>query len=127
MGMTKAELSAYMREIGRKGGRVGGKRRLDTMTPAARSRCASHAAQARWAKRPRAEWSPAVWPPGTTFVIQWADGVRLTNCVLSRYTARRVYWFKPEYDGANHNARRHRLDDFKAEVESGHIWKSRYV
>jgi len=41
-------LSAYMAAMGRKGGMVGGKRRLVTMTPEARKRAAAKAAQARW-------------------------------------------------------------------------------
>jgi hypothetical protein len=47
-----ADLSAYMAAIGRKGGQIGGKRRLKTMTKAARSRVAAKAAKARW-KKPR--------------------------------------------------------------------------
>jgi hypothetical protein len=43
-------LSAYMAAMGRKGGMVGGKRRLVTMTPEARKRAATKAAQARWGK-----------------------------------------------------------------------------
>jgi hypothetical protein len=45
-------LSAYMAAIGRKGGQIGGKRRMTTMTPAARKKVAAKAARARW-KRPR--------------------------------------------------------------------------
>jgi hypothetical protein len=45
------DLSAYMAAMGRKGGKVGGKRRLVTMTPAARKRAASKAAQARWGRK----------------------------------------------------------------------------
>ena len=41
-------LSAYMAAMGRKGGQIGGKRRLLTMTPAARKAAAAKAAQARW-------------------------------------------------------------------------------
>jgi hypothetical protein len=128
--MTKAEISAFMAEMGRKGGLIGGKRRLDTMTPAERSACASQAARARWVKprttdQRRVEWSLAAWPSGTTFAIYFQDGTRMTNCVISRYTAARVYWFKPEYDGDNRNARRHRLDDFKADVANGTIRKSK--
>ncbi|MBS1911716.1 MAG: histone H1 [Bacteroidetes bacterium] len=37
-------------ELGRKGGLVGGKRRLETMTPEQRSEVARKAAQARWSK-----------------------------------------------------------------------------
>jgi hypothetical protein len=44
-------LSAYMAAMGRKGGIVGGKRRLVTMTPAARKKAATKAAQARWGKK----------------------------------------------------------------------------
>ena len=39
-----------MRQMGAKGGRIGGKRRLETMTDSARSRVARKAAKARWAK-----------------------------------------------------------------------------
>jgi hypothetical protein len=44
-------LSAYMAAMGRKGGMVGGKRRLVTMTPDARRAAAATAAQARWGKK----------------------------------------------------------------------------
>ena len=43
-------ISQVMAEMGRKGGRIGGKRRLETMTDRERSRVAKRAAQARWAK-----------------------------------------------------------------------------
>jgi hypothetical protein len=43
-------LSRVMAEIGRKGGRIGGKRRLVTMTAEERRQVASGAAKARWAK-----------------------------------------------------------------------------
>ena len=39
-----------MREMGAKGGKIGGKRRLETMTDEQRSRSARKAAKARWAK-----------------------------------------------------------------------------
>jgi hypothetical protein len=45
-----ANLSQYMASIGRKGGQIGGKRRLKTMTKAERSRVATKAAKARWKK-----------------------------------------------------------------------------
>jgi hypothetical protein len=38
-----------MREMGAKGGRIGGKRRLETMTDEQRKRSARKAAKARWA------------------------------------------------------------------------------
>jgi len=43
-----SDLSAYMSAIGRKGGQIGGKRRLKTMTKAERSKVAAKAARARW-------------------------------------------------------------------------------
>jgi hypothetical protein len=39
-----------MAAMGRKGGKIGGKRRLTTMTPAQRREVALKAAQTRWAK-----------------------------------------------------------------------------
>jgi hypothetical protein len=45
------DLSAYMAAIGRKGGQIGGKRRLKTMTKEQRSKVTAKAARARW-KRP---------------------------------------------------------------------------
>jgi len=39
-----------MREMGAKGGKIGGKRRLETMTDDQRRRSARKAAKARWAK-----------------------------------------------------------------------------
>jgi hypothetical protein len=46
------DLSAYMASIGRKGGQIGGKRRLKTMTKEQRRKVAAKAARARW-KKPR--------------------------------------------------------------------------
>jgi hypothetical protein len=43
-------LSAHMSAMGRKGGAIGGKRRLLTMTPEKRREVAAKAAQARWKK-----------------------------------------------------------------------------
>lgn len=43
-------ISQVMAEMGRKGGQIGGKRRLETMTDAQRTRVAKKAAKARWAK-----------------------------------------------------------------------------
>jgi hypothetical protein len=48
-----SDLSAYMAAMGRKGGMVGGKRRLVTMTPTARKKAAAKAAKARWGKKSR--------------------------------------------------------------------------
>jgi hypothetical protein len=46
-----SDLSAYMAAMGRKGGMVGGKRRLVTMTAAQRKKAAAKAAAARWGKK----------------------------------------------------------------------------
>jgi hypothetical protein len=48
-----ANISAYMSAIGRKGGQIGGKRRLKTMTKAQRSKIAAKAAKASWKKAKR--------------------------------------------------------------------------
>ncbi|HWG21094.1 MAG TPA: hypothetical protein VG225_11250 [Terracidiphilus sp.] len=50
-GQEPFNLSAYMAAMGRKGGMVGGKRRLVTMTAAQRKKVAAKAAQARWGKK----------------------------------------------------------------------------
>jgi hypothetical protein len=46
---NRSLLSQVMAEIGRKGGKIGGKRRLTTMTPARRKEVAQLAAKKRWA------------------------------------------------------------------------------
>jgi len=43
-----ADISEYMANIGRKGGQIGGKRRMKTMTKEQRSKIAKKAAKARW-------------------------------------------------------------------------------
>lgn len=48
---TKAQISMFMAQLGRKGGKVGGKRRLKTMTPEERSSVARKAAEARWKRK----------------------------------------------------------------------------
>jgi hypothetical protein len=45
------DVSAYMATIGRKGGAIGGKRRLKTMTKEQRIKVAAKAARARWKKK----------------------------------------------------------------------------
>jgi hypothetical protein len=42
------DLSSYMAAIGRKGGQIGGKRRLKTMTREQRRKVAAKAAKTRW-------------------------------------------------------------------------------
>ena len=48
---TKAQISMLMASLGRKGGKIGGKRRLETMTAAERKAIAAKAAKARWKKQ----------------------------------------------------------------------------
>ena len=47
----EAQYKAHMAKLGAKGGKVGGKRRLETMTEAQRKRIAKKAAAARWSDR----------------------------------------------------------------------------
>ena len=49
--VPQAVISQVMAEMGRKGGKIGGKRRLETMTANRRSEIASQAAKARWTKK----------------------------------------------------------------------------
>jgi hypothetical protein len=51
---TKTEISRVMSAMGRKGGKIGGKASLVTMTPEERSARALQAAKARWDK-PKSE------------------------------------------------------------------------
>jgi hypothetical protein len=48
--MDASLLSKAMAEMGRKGGKIGGKRRLETLTAKRRKQIAKKAAQARWKK-----------------------------------------------------------------------------
>lgn len=48
--VTADELSRVMAVLGRAGGKVGGKRRMETMTSEQRSAIALKAARTRWAK-----------------------------------------------------------------------------
>jgi len=50
--LTKPQISMLMSELGRKGGKIGGKRRLETMTAKKRTLLAKRAAQARWKRNP---------------------------------------------------------------------------
>jgi len=45
---TKAQISLLMAQLGKKGGKIGGKRRLETMTAKQRSKISRMAAKARW-------------------------------------------------------------------------------
>lgn len=46
--VSRATISFVMAEMGRKGGKIGGKRRLETMTPERRSEIGKLAAEKRW-------------------------------------------------------------------------------
>lgn len=53
-------LSRIMSEMGKKGGKIGGKRRMVTMTQEQRSQIALKAAKARWGKQRRKVHTKAV-------------------------------------------------------------------
>ena len=50
--VSPSDISRVMEAMGRRGGKIGGKRRLVTMTPEQRREVAQKAAQARWSKKP---------------------------------------------------------------------------
>ena len=47
----KTTISEVMRQLGSKGGKIGGKKRMKTMTAEERTQAALKAARARWAKK----------------------------------------------------------------------------
>jgi hypothetical protein len=47
---SKDDISRVMAEMGRKGGKIGGKRRMETMSQTQRTKVAKKAAKARWSK-----------------------------------------------------------------------------
>ena len=47
----RSVISQVMAEMGRRGGLIGGKRRLETLSDRRRSQIAKQAAQARWSKK----------------------------------------------------------------------------
>ena len=51
VGPVPTSVSEYMASIGRKGGKIGGKRRLSTLSDDERKAIASAAAKARWEKK----------------------------------------------------------------------------
>lgn len=53
--VSDSDISRVMAAMGRRGGKIGGKRRLTTMTPEQRREVAQKAAQTRWAKRDEKE------------------------------------------------------------------------
>lgn len=54
----KSEISRIMAEMGRKGGKIGGKKRLETMTRQQRSEVALNAAKARWKSAKKTKRQP---------------------------------------------------------------------
>lgn len=48
---SKAQISLFMAQLGHRGGKIGGKRRLETMTARQRKTVARKAANARWKKK----------------------------------------------------------------------------
>jgi len=50
--VSTSDISRVMAAMGRKGGKIGGKRRLTTMTAEQRRAVALKAAKARWSKQP---------------------------------------------------------------------------
>lgn len=54
---TRSVISEYMSDLGKKGGRVSGKRRMENLTPAKRSEIAHKAAVSRWGKAKKSEKS----------------------------------------------------------------------
>lgn len=53
--IAPAALSAYMSELGRKGGQVSGSRRMQNISPERRQEIALKAARSRWAKRKKVQ------------------------------------------------------------------------
>jgi hypothetical protein len=49
---SKSDISMVMAEMGRRGGQIGGKRRMETMSQTQRTKIAKKAAKARWGKKP---------------------------------------------------------------------------
>ncbi len=48
---SRSLISQVMAEMGRKGGKIGGKRRLETLSDRLRAQITRQAAQARWSKK----------------------------------------------------------------------------
>jgi len=48
--VSRSEISRVMAAMGQRGGRIGGRRRMETMSAAERRKVAAKAAKTRWAK-----------------------------------------------------------------------------
>jgi phage gp16-like protein len=71
---TDSEISRVMAELGRRGGKIGGKRRAEHMTEAQRSNAAAKAARARWAKvnpKNKSPTSPKSQPGQRRNLVRW--------------------------------------------------------
>ncbi len=53
--VSSSDISGVMAAMGRKGGKIGGKRRMETMSATERSAVAAKAAKTRWAKHRNSE------------------------------------------------------------------------
>jgi hypothetical protein len=60
--VTQRNISAVMKFMGSRGGKIGGVRRRDNMTPAERSASASKAAKARWGGHAKAKMKAPAKP-----------------------------------------------------------------
>ena len=107
-------------EMGRRGGRIGGKRCLETMTREARSARALKAARARW-RRPVdiAQWCRERGPRGAIFTLTWPDGF-YAHCVVDHLTQKRV-WFTFVNDEPRFGLRRISIDDLNAAYGDGRL------
>ena len=111
MTVTAADISAVMREMGRRGGRIGGKRCLETMTAEQRSARATHAARARWGTG----ISDVI--VGSWWLWKWPDGLQVKGMV-TKVTPKRIYFMWPQYQDSPH-ARRCRRDEFLVRMKQG--------
>lgn len=116
------ELSAYFAAIGRKGGRIGGKRRMETLTPTRRSEIATAAARARWGTPSRRLFRSDDWPVGVRFSV-WNDAGAdwLGVFEITGFTKKHVLFYQPETDGANRRARKMSMEMFQRLVEEERI------
>jgi hypothetical protein len=55
---SESEITRVMSMLGRRGGKIGGKRRLETLSQEQRSQIAFKAAQARWGKKRKPKQQP---------------------------------------------------------------------
>lgn len=113
MTVNAADISAVMREMGKRGGKIGGKRCLETMTAEQRSVRAARAARARWG-------TPiAAVIVGSWWLWKWPDGLQVKG-MITKVTPARIYFMWPKYQDSPHS-RRCRRDEFLARIKQGVI------